>query len=270
MSFLSVLFGSIVGLSLGLTGGGGAIFAVPLLVYGLHVPAREAVAISLAAVGTTALFGFVHRWKRGEVETRTGLIFALAGMAGAPLGAWTATLLPDALLMLLFAALMVVVAIRLWRQASQTTVRREPVDSSAPAATCQRTTSGALILNSPCAILLLSIGVLTGILSGLFGIGGGFVIVPALILYSGMPIHRAVGTSLLVVALVSVSGVSSQLLAGRSISPAITLLFIAGGLSGLFVGQRVGRRLSGPALQKVFVAAIMAVAAFVVFRNLSA
>jgi uncharacterized membrane protein YfcA len=136
--------------------------------------------------------------------------------------------------------------------------------------TCQRDAAGVLILNSRCAVLLLIVGVLTGVLSGIFGVGGGFVIVPALVLFSGMSIHRAVGTSLMVIALVSVSGVASQLWAGHAISPVVTVLFVIGGIAGLFAGQQIGRRLSGPALQKVFVIAILAVAVFVIVRNLSA
>lgn len=272
MLWLSLIFGAVVGLSLGLTGGGGAIFAVPLLVYGLHVPTREAVGISLAAVGATSFVGFLYRWKLGEVETRTGLLFAGAGMLGAPLGTWIASLLPEAVLLLLFAGLMVIVAVRLWQQASHpvlaVTACSTPEHLDGP--TCRRDAAGVLILNSRCAVLLLIVGVLTGVLSGVFGVGGGFVIVPALVLFSGMSIHRAVGTSLMVIALVSVSGVASQLWSGRSISPVVTGLFVIGGIVGLFAGQQIGRRLSGPVLQKVFVVAILAVAAFVIIRNLSA
>ncbi|MFV0444119.1 MAG: TSUP family transporter [Planctomycetaceae bacterium] len=100
MWILGLFFGVIVGFSLGLTGGGGSIFAVPLLVYGLHVSAREAVTISLAAVGLTALFGTIGRWKSGQVEVRTGLLFALAGMVGASIGAVIAGLLPEGVLLL--------------------------------------------------------------------------------------------------------------------------------------------------------------------------
>lgn len=268
----SLIFGAIVGLSLGLTGGGGAIFAVPLLVYGLKIPAREAVGISLAAVGATSLVGFLHRWKLGQVEIRTGLLFAIAGMIGAPVGTWIAGFLSEAVLLLLFAGLMIVVAVRLWRQASQSAIEAQacPIPAAEDGPTCRRDVSGALILNSRCAVLLLAVGVLTGVLSGLFGVGGGFVIVPALVLFSGMSIHHAVGTSLMVIALVSVSGVASQLAAGRVIDPFVTILFIVGGIGGLFVGQQIGRRLTGPVLQKVFVVAILATAVFVIVRNLSA
>lgn len=269
METLSIIFGALVGLSLGLTGGGGAIFAVPLLVYGLSVAPREAVVISLASVGATSFVGFLHRWRLGEVEHQTGLLFALAGMTGAPLGAWCATLIPDAVLLTLFGGLMVVVAVRLWQQAAQPHL---PITDCPPAgchtsAICQRDASGALLLTSHCALILLSAGVMTGVLSGLFGVGGGFVIVPALVLFSGMQIHRAVGTSLMVIALVSLSGIFFQFAAGHRVPPQLTLLFVAGGIAGLFIGQQIGRRLSGPALQKTFAIAILAVAVFVIARN---
>lgn len=271
MLWLSLIFGAIVGLSLGLTGGGGAIFAVPLLVYGLGVDAREAIVISLASVGVTSLVGFLHRWKLGQVEIRTGLLFAFAGMVGAPIGTWIAGFLPEPVLLLSFAGLMVIVAVRLWRQASHPVLPSPacPTPDLSDGPTCQRDAAGVLILNSRCAVLLLIVGVLTGVLSGVFGVGGGFVIVPALVLFSGMSIHRAVGTSLMVIAMVSVSGVASQLWAGHVISPLVTGLFVIGGIGGLFAGQQIGRRLSGPALQKVFVVAILAVAVFVIIRNLS-
>jgi uncharacterized membrane protein YfcA len=272
MTALSSLFGAIVGLSLGLTGGGGAIFAVPLLVYGLHVPAREAVAISLAAVGGTSLVGFAHRWRLGEVEIPTGLLFAVAGMLGAPVGTWLASLLSDSVLMLGFAGLMLVVAVRLWQQATRPGIdpRACPDPESQDGPTCRRDTAGRLLLNSRCVVLLLIVGVSTGVLSGLFGVGGGFVIVPALVLFSGMPIHRAVGTSLMVIAMVSVSGVAAQIWTGQAIPVDVTGLFVLGGIAGLFLGQQIGRRLSGPVLQKVFAVAILAVAAFVIVRNLYA
>jgi len=269
---LTAAFGGIVGFSLGLTGGGGAIFAVPLLVYGLGVAPREAVGISLASVGATAFIGFLGRWRDHRVEVRTGLFFAAAGMLGAPIGSVLAGLMPENVLLALFAVLMVVVATRMWTQAG----RRANGGASAVHAsespgmtrsTCRRDCDGRLILTSRCAAVLIATGVATGILSGLFGVGGGFVIVPALVLFSGMEIHLAIGTSLMVISLVSLSGVGSILVAGRSIGVGITLLFIVGGVLGMIVGSRLGRRLSGPALQRVFAAAIVAVAVFVIVRT---
>jgi uncharacterized membrane protein YfcA len=268
---LSVIFGAIVGLSLGLTGGGGAIFAVPLLVYGLAVPPRQAVTISLVAVGTTSLVGFLHRQSLGQVEVRPGLLFATAGIIGAPIGTWIAGLLPETLLLILFAVLMAVVAARLWQQAVRAETAAEILASheSPSGPSCRRDVAGTLIMSSRCAALLVTVGVIAGVLSGLFGVGGGFVIVPALILFSGMPVHHAVGTSLMIVSLVSVSAIASQLWVGRTISPTVTGLFIVGGIAGLFAGQRIGRRLSGPLLQKVFAVTMLVVAAFVIVRNLS-
>uniref|UniRef100_A0A7C4QQK4 Probable membrane transporter protein n=1 Tax=Schlesneria paludicola TaxID=360056 RepID=A0A7C4QQK4_9PLAN len=270
MSLLSLLFGAIVGLSLGLTGGGGAIFAVPLLVYGLGTPAREAVGISLAAVGVTAFVGFLYRWRLGEVELPTGLLFAVAGMLGAPVGNWLARLLPEAVLLLAFAVLMLVAASRMWQQASKPVLPRPECspEETRDFPTCRRDAAGRLLLTSRCALLLLMIGVATGLLAGMFGVGGGFVIVPALVLFSGMSIHRAVGTSLMVIALVSVSGITAQVWSGQPMSAAVTGLFVLGGVAGLFVGQQIGRRLPAVVLQKVFAAAIVSVAGFVIWKNL--
>jgi hypothetical protein len=100
-------------------------------------------------------------------------------------------------------------------------------------------------------------------------VGGGFLIVPALVLFSGIPILHAVGTSLLVISMVSMSGIASQLYSGRTVSLEITSLFIVGGIMGLFVGQYIGKRLSASMLQKIFSVAILFVAIFVLLRNFS-
>lgn len=269
MPLPALLFGAIVGVSLGLTGGGGAIFAVPLLVYGLAVPPREAVGISLVSVGLTALVGFLQRWRSGQVELRTGFLFAAAGMLGAPFGSWIANRLPETLLMLLFAGLMLTIAVRMWRRSAVQAREAQPCspDDLRDGPTCQRDAAGQLILTSRCARLLLLTGVLAGVLAGMFGVGGGFIIVPALVLFSGMSMLRAVGTSLLVIFLISCSGVVSLLWSGSPIPVGVSSLFVAGGIGGLFAGQAVGNRLSVRTLQKVFAAAILLVAVFVIVRN---
>jgi len=271
---LGILFGVCVGFALGLTGGGGSIFAVPLLVYAMSVPAHEAVGISLAAVGTTAAVGMIQRLRRKEVEIRTGLLFAVTGMCGAPLGAWLNSLIPSTWLLILFAVLMLVIAIRMWLKAvkkpSDTHVVRashEPIPEDSPGPTCRRDPEGKLRITSQCAILLSVLGLVTGVLSGLFGVGGGFVIVPALVLFSGMGIHRAVATSLLVITLVSASGLTSYLVASRPIDFGLAGLFAIGGALGMSLGSVFGRRVSGPALQKGFSVAIVAVALFVVTKT---
>lgn len=271
MSSLSLVYGALVGLSLGLTGGGGAIFAIPLLVYGLRFPPQEAVTVSLAAVGTTALAGFVRAWWQKNTEVRTGLLFAVAGAVGTPLGAWLSARLPDALLLTLFAGLMLIVAARLWHQSRQPVRNPElcPLPDTADGPTCRRDAAGQLLLTSRCGTLLFAVGTLTGVLSGLFGVGGGFVIVPALVLFSGMSIHRAVGTSLMVIALVSLAGIAARLFAGQPLPLGIVFPFVVGGLVGMFAGQSLGKRLPAPLLQRVFATAMLGTAAFIIIRNFS-
>jgi len=269
---LAVVFGSLVGFALGLTGGGGGVFAVPLLVYGLSVAPREAVGISLASVGGTALFGVAPRLWRGQIEVRTGILFAIAGMLGAPLGNYLSSLLPDSLLLVLFAALMLVVAWRMWAKTRKpelaTGVCAAEGVSEPNHSTCQRDEQGTLRLTSRCALLLVVIGLITGVLSGMFGVGGGFIIVPALVLMSGMKVHRAVGTSLLVIFLVSASAVASYLLAGNSLSLEITAQFLLGGFAGMWLGGLLAHRLQGPTLQKLFAVGVVLVAIFVLTKSM--
>ncbi len=143
----------------------------------------------------------------------------------------------------------------------------EPVPSDDPGPTCRRDPEGNLRLTSRCASLLAVVGLCTGILSGLFGVGGGFVIVPALVFFSGMGIHRAVATSLLVISLISASGVVSQVSSGAPLSLEITGWFLAGGVGGMWLGTRLGRRLSGARLQKIFAGAIVVVAIYIVIKS---
>lgn len=265
---LYVLLGTLVGFSLGLTGGGGAIFAVPLLVFGLGLPARDAVGVSLLTVGTTSLVGFVQRARRGMVEFPTGLLFAVAGMFGAPLGSWLADQLSETILLTLFALLMFVVAVRMWRKAADSAAQLPIIDDNR-GPTCRRDPEGKLHITSPCAMLLGLVGLGAGVLAGLFGVGGGFIIVPALVMFSGMGIQRAIGTSLLVITLVSASGTANHLLAGKDLPLTPAAIFTMGSIAGLFGGSLLAQRLAGPTLQRVFAAAIVAVALYVIFRTIS-
>ena len=259
MLTLSPLFGALVGFSLGLTGGGGAIFAVPLLVYGLGVSPRQAVGISLAAVGATALVGALQRLKAGEVDLYSGVVFALIGMLGTPLGMWLNGSIPESLLLVLFASLMVLVAVRMWRQGSPQ-IRTPPAGHN-------KTSRWRVTLRSRDAGLLIGLGLATGVLSGLFGVGGGFVIVPALVLGRRMPIHRAMATSLVVITLVSAAGVTSYLVAGRPLGWWLTGLFVLGGIAGMGLGIHLSRKLSGALLQKAFAVTLVLVAVFMITKN---
>lgn len=269
---LAVFFGCVVGFALGLTGGGGGVFAVPLLVFGLAVAPREAIGISLASVGGTALAGVVPRLWRGEVELQTGILFAVAGMIGAPVGSYLSTLFPESTLLMMFGCLMLVVAWRMMAKARSpglaTGVCAAEGGAAEDRSACQRSEDGTLRLTSACAMLLALVGLLTGVLSGMFGVGGGFVIVPALVLFSGMAIHRAVGTSLLAIFLISLSGVTSYITAGRVLSLDITMQFLIGGLVGVWLGGVLAKRLNGPTLQKVFATAVVLVAVFVISTSM--
>jgi len=265
----AVVAGVVVGLSLGLTGGGGAIFAVPLLVYWIGVDPPTAVAISLVTVAATAAVGAVERWRYGQVEIPAGLLFAAAGMLTAPLGNWLGGRIPEQPLLVGFALLMLVIAVRMWRQASNVEERLPPATvaaGSGPA--CRRDPEGKLRITSRCATVLALVGLAVGLLSGLFGVGGGFLIVPALVTFATLGVPRAVGTSLFVMTLVSLSAVTAQLAAGREIPLGIAGSFVAGSIPGLFAGSAIGRRLTGPLLARAFAIAIVAVAAFVIAREL--
>lgn len=265
---VSILFGLIIGFALGLTGGGGSVFAVPLLVYGLGIPAHQAVVISLAAVGVTALGGGLARWRDGEAEWRTAIIFGLSGIIGAPLGAWLNPRFPEAALLTGFAALMLAVAARMWRQAhrqpEETRIVRAGSDLGSENAgpICRYDPSGKLQWTSRCALRLIFAGTLTGLLSSLFGVGGGFLIVPALVLVASLPMRRAVATSLWVITLISAIGFISHCLAGHSLNISVTLGFVLGGLGGMMLGIVTGRQIAGPTLQKLFAMLITAVALF--------
>lgn len=263
----AILSGCLVGLSMGLTGGGGAILAVPLLVYWLGEDPQVAVVISLATVAGTAVIGTVERARLVQVEFPTGLLFAAAGMVTAPLGSWLGEFLPPRLLLVAFAMLMLLIALRMWWRADQAIP--PPAASCGPedGPSCSRDPEGKLRLTSRCAMLLATVGLTVGLLSGLFGVGGGFLIVPALVTFASMGLSRAVGTSLLVMSLVGLAGVGGHLWQGREIPWEVTLLFVAGSMPGLFVGSALTRRLSRPLLSRIFAVMILAVAVFVIART---
>ncbi|TFH31018.1 MAG: sulfite exporter TauE/SafE family protein, partial [Myxococcales bacterium] len=215
---MTALFGVLVGLSLGLTGGGGSVLALPLLIYGLGFSPRHAVAVSLVTVSATAAFGAIGAARAKLVEYRAGSVFGVGGVLAAPVGVRLSQLVQEQSIVTAFAVLMVVVALLMWRKAidepAQAAVVRAdfvPGDAGVGGAVCRLSPDQRLRLNAPCTAALAVSGLSTGILSGLFGVGGGFVIVPALTLVTQLDIHRAVATSLFVIAIVSLSAVGSVL-----------------------------------------------------------
>ncbi|MBS4075641.1 sulfite exporter TauE/SafE family protein [Ameyamaea chiangmaiensis] len=245
----AVLCGVVVGLVLGLVGGGGSILAVPLMVYvvGVRDP-HVAIGTSALAVAVNALVSLGGHARAGTVKWRCASIFGACGMAGALLGAELGKAVDGQRLLAAFALLMIVVGVLMLRG------RR---DLGNPGAACNRDNVGKV-----CACAL---G--TGGLSGFFGIGGGFLIVPGLIACTGMPIRNAIGTSLFAVAVLGLTTALSYALTGLVDWP-VAALFIAGGALGSVAGLRLGARLGAQRglLTTLFAGMIFVVAAYVLFR----
>jgi uncharacterized membrane protein YfcA len=242
--------GGAFGFAYGLTGVG-SVFAVPMLVYALGLPPHQAVCVSMISVSAIGLLATILKCRAGEIEMRAGALMAGGGIAGAPLGAWAGRFISGNWLMLVFAAFTAAIALRLLRE------KTEPGLGASSVAHTGRSQIARLSIA----------GVFVGIVAGLLGIGG-VLIAPSLVLLARVPIHRAISTTMPVVFIISLSAISSHVLAGQRVPTGATLLFAAAGAVGLLAGMRLRHRLSGPRLQTVFAMAILAVAAFILLRSL--
>ncbi|MGD2168185.1 MAG: sulfite exporter TauE/SafE family protein [Gammaproteobacteria bacterium] len=269
-SFIAAAFGVMVGLSLGLTGGGGSIFAMPLLVYGLHLSPIEAVPISLVAVGFTALAGALHSIRARLVVWQPTIMFVIGGVIGAPAGIHVATFIPSESIIVGFAALATTIGAAMWiraiTQPQQSCAVRAKPETAEGAAICTLAPDGQLRFSAPCALVLSAAGLATGALSGLFGVGGGFLIVPALMLVTRMGVHSAVATSLLIISAIGFSGAAGAVIAGR-VSWPILIPFAIGGAAAMFAGRRFADRVSGPSLQRFFSVLILLVGVSMLIKS---
>lgn len=266
--------GFVVGLVLALTGAGGGILAIPLLVFGLHLPLQQAAPIGLAAVGIAAAVGMLLGLREGIVRYRAALLIGAAGMLAAPLGVALAHQVPNRPLLVVFAC---VLAYTAWRMRHGGASRTAPGASASgrasdpqyqsdaadlvPAPPCVvDDAQGRLTWTRRCARALAATGAGAGLMSGLLGVGGGFVIVPSLTRFTDLDARSVQATSLAVIAMVSVSGVASAALHG-AIDWGLALPFAGGAIVALLAGRRVARRLPMPRLQQAFaaIAAIVAV-----------
>lgn len=262
---LPALLGLLVGLLLALTGAGGGILAVPLLVFGTGAGVAEAGPIGLLAVGMAATLGALLGLRAGLVRYRAALLVAAAGMLLAPVGLWAARLADSRWLGLLFSLTLLYVAARTWRLAAAPATAQP-----AAAPVCLRAAhSGRFVWTRPCARALGLSGAVAGFLSGLLGVGGGFVMVPALQRYTDLPVKSAVATSLAVIALVSASGVAGAAAQGLIAWPT-ALPFAGGALAGMLGGRSLAARLAGPVLQKAFAAVSALVALGMIARAMLA
>jgi uncharacterized membrane protein YfcA len=251
MALLGLILAALVGLSLGLLGGGGSILTVPIFVYVLGFGAKEAIAMSLAVVGTTSLFGVAGHWRAGNVNPRVALFFGVITMVGAYLGSRLAVYLSDATQLTLFALVMLVASVFMFRG-------RRARAGDGGTATPARATRQTLIL----ALAGLAVGVLTGVV----GVGGGFMIVPALVLLARITMKAAVGTSLLVIALHAASGLAGYL--GQvEVAWALMGTFTVIAVAGILVGTRLVRYVPQEALRRAFAIFLVLMGALILYQN---
>lgn len=253
---LSIISGSLVGFVLGLVGGGGSIIAVPLLLYVVGIGSPHlAIGTSAIAVSLSAAANLVNHARNGMVKWPCAVSFSAAGIAGAWAGSTLAMKVPGQNLLALFGILMLVVG----------TVMLMKKDAEGnPDIRLTFSTVRELLP------LLLLIGFAVGALSGFFGIGGGFLIVPGLMLATGMPIAYAIGTSLVAITVFGATTAANYALAGL-VDWRIAGLFIAGGVAGGIIGTFAGKRLSGSkgTLSMVFAIFVMLIGAYVTWKGVA-
>ena len=262
---LALALGAVVGLLLAFTGAGGGILAVPLLVFGLHLRVAESAPIGLIAVGLAAALGAGLGLREGIVRYRAAALIGGVGMLVAPAGVAAAQRIPNAPLTVAFALVLALVAWRMFRKSGRAEAPVDAVRAALPCVIDAR--SGRLVWTRPCLRALAWTGALSGALSGLLGVGGGFVIVPALTRYTELAPRNIVATSLAVIALVSVGGVAAAAAHG-AVAWRVALPFAAGAVGALLVGRRIAARVAGPWLQRVFALLSALVALLLLARGL--
>jgi uncharacterized membrane protein YfcA len=245
-------FGSLIGFSLGALGAGGSILTVPILVYAMGVPVQGATGTSLAIVGLNAATGALDHLRRGRTLWRTGLAFGVSGVVGAFAGVWLNHQLPGELIMVLFSVLMLAAAVSMLRR-RQSSAQTASFEERCEVAGCVR-------------LVLVAVGV--GFLTGFFGVGGGFLIVPALVLVVGLPMHLAVGTSLVAISLNALWGLIGNLRLG-TLDWTLTILFAVGGIIGVLSGGKLAGRLPERTLRAGFAVVVAGLAMYTFGRSLT-
>lgn len=261
---LTLTLGALVGLVMGLTGAGGGILAVPLLVFGLQLTVAEAGPIGLLAVGIAATVGAIIGLRAGIVRYRAASLIAVTGILLAPLGVWLAQQLDTRILSLAFAIALLWVAYKSFKESMQAGASIHP-DSEPP---CIRSAeSGRFIWTTKCAGKLSLAGSIAGVLSGLLGVGGGFVMVPALQRYTDLVMQSVVATSLAVVALISMTGVIASIYGGH-FNYWLGAPFGGGAVAGMLLGSALSSRLPTGHLKSAFGFICLLVAVGMVFKAL--
>lgn len=251
MAFIGFSLAALIGIALGLLGGGGSILTVPVLVYVLGFPAKEGIAMGLAVVGLASLVGAVGHWRRGNVRLGAALAFGGVAMFGTLAGARLAVYMSGTTQLVIFAIVMLAAAWFMFRNAS----RSEPAPGTE--------------VEKPRPLILAASAIGVGLLTGVAGVGGGFLIVPALVLLVGLPMREAVGTSLVIITLNSFIGFAGYL--GTVEVPWGWLGSFSGvAMLGIVVGTRVSAHVGQQALKRGFSVFLLAMALFILAKNAGA
>jgi len=257
MIFLAIISGAITGIVLGLFGSGGSIIAMPALMYLLNVEAKSAIAMSMGIVAVTATISGWDNWRRGNVDLKVAAMFGLFGVIGTYGGARLGVYTPVQVQLTLFALVMYAAA---WKMLQS---KKQPVS--------QLATAGGPPLSEDEVISahmghIAAHGVGVGVLTGLVGVGGGFLIVPALVLLSGIPMKLAIGTSLVIVAAKSYSGFAGYVVA-VPVDWTTMALFTTVTVAGSFVGTRIAHRFSQETLKRSFGIFLVFVASYILLKS---
>ena len=249
MTLLAAVLAFMVGVTLGLLGGGGSILTVPAVVFALGIDAKLAIVMSFPIVGGAALVGAVQHWRLGYVDLRVALLFGLATMAGAFGGGWLGRGIPGQVQFVILAVVMLGAAGSLFHNAKvaeRTVVEPRGVSPQ-----------------------LLAIGVATGLLTGLVGVGGGFLLVPALVLFADVPMKKAIGTSLLVIAMNTAAAYAGSH-GSLDVPWRIVLAFGSFTAAGIILGTMLVPRVPVPALKRGFAALLVAMSVYIFWLFYSA
>jgi uncharacterized membrane protein YfcA len=269
---LAVVAGALIGLSLGALGGGGSILAVPVLVYLLSQSAAQATTGSLVVVGVTSLAGALTAHRAGNVLLGRGLVFGVVAIGGATAGAKASAHVSDAVLLAAFAALMLAVGgLMAVRQVRHARGSRNALHATRPALDDPIISlREGFMCDCPRAVKVLATATLVGLLTGFLGVGGGFLVVPALVVALGMPIGYAAGTSLVVITLTSAAALAVR--AGVGVTPDWTpvLVLTAAAALGGIAGARLADRADTSKLSVAFTVLVLGVATYTAARALPA
>jgi uncharacterized protein len=268
MALLGLGLAALIGLSLGLLGGGGSILTVPIFVYVLGFGAKEAIAMSLAVVGAVSLFGAAGHWRAGNVNVRVALVFGVVAMVGTYGGARLAVFFSGAAQLALFAGVMLVAAFFMFRDQKPIVADPPLLDEAADTDAMLDAAvmpGGVPVARMPIGLIIVE-GLAVGALTGLVGVGGGFLIVPALVLLAKIPMKQAVGTSLLVIAMKSATGFLGYL--GQVEVPwGFMTVFTGVAIIGIFGGTYLVQFVSQAALKRAFAVFLLVMGSFILYQN---